>query len=146
MFSIDSPQCSCSSESTNTLQFMQCLRSFLRDHCITSIGPVHFDAHYDTDSGGFLVIQGNFQRDNFLWQKIDLPELLGDPHYAYGSWPSNDGPLSQGTELENLLDTSRDKFEHLGPDSFMMTASLLPFESSASLDRMRALPSALLRN
>lgn len=136
MCSTDSPQCSCSLESTNTLQFMQCLRNFLRHHCITSIGPVHIDAHYNTDSRGFLIIQGNFQRDSFLWQKIDLPELLDDSHHAHGNWPSNQGFFSQGSELENFLDTSPDAFGDLSPDSFRTTASLLPFESFAPVDRM----------
>ncbi|KAH2464708.1 hypothetical protein KXV71_003371, partial [Aspergillus fumigatus] len=95
---------------------------------------IHTDAHYNTDSRGFLIIQGNFQRDSFLWQKIDLPELLDDSHHAHGNWPSNQGFFSQGSELENFLDTSPDAFGDLSPDSFRTTASLLPFESFAPVD------------
>ncbi|KAH3537308.1 hypothetical protein KXV64_008507 [Aspergillus fumigatus] len=94
----------------------------------------HIDAHYNTDSGGFLIIQGNFQRDSFLWQKIDLPELLDDSHHAHGNWPSNQGFFSQGSELENFLDTSPDAFGDLSPDSSRTTASLLPFQSFAPVD------------
>ncbi|KAH1531686.1 hypothetical protein KXX59_003506 [Aspergillus fumigatus] len=85
-------------------------------------------------AGGFLIIQGNFQRDSFLWQKIDLPELLDDSHHAHGNWPSNQGFFSQGSELENFLDTSPDAFGDLSPDSSRTTASLLPFESFAPVD------------